>query len=259
MGWRDREGGETPRAGAVFGSFGRGLAAACALAALAPLAQLGGGALPPYGIAIVIAFLVLSLGIHEAGHAWVALLCGDTTARDQGRLTLNPLAHIDPFMTVILPAITFLTSGIVFGGAKPVPVAYHRLRSPPRDMALVALAGPITNLLLALVFLLGLKAALYLGGYQPDALLGLVLTQCVFFNLVLAVFNLFPLPPLDGSRVMAWILPEGLREPYAVLERYGLILILMLMLWVPGVDRLIWGAVTGLLRGMDSLTGGAWA
>jgi Zn-dependent protease len=250
MGWSDREGGRTARGG--------GLAAACAFPALAPLAQFAGGELPAHGIALVVAFLIVSLGIHEAAHAWVALQCGDTTARDQGRLTLNPIAHIDPFMTVILPAITVLTSGIAFGGAKPVPVVYQRLRHPLRDMALVALAGPASNLALALVFLLGWKTAMYLGDYEPGALMGRVLKHCVYFNLLLAVFNLLPLPPLDGSRVMAWLLPEGLRDSYASLERFGLILVLALMLMVPSVGRMISEAVNALLRGMDSLTGGTW-
>ena len=102
----------------------------------------------------VVAFLVISLGVHEAAHAFVAYLCGDSTAKDMGRLTLNPLPHIDPIMTILLPGFLILSgSGFIFGGAKPVPVAYHRLRKPARDMMLVALAGPISNVLIALVWL----------------------------------------------------------------------------------------------------------
>ena len=104
-------------------------------------------------IALGIAFLILSLGVHEAAHAYVADRCGDGTAREEGRLTLNPMAHIDPFMTIILPLILFMTSGFIFGGARPVPVNPMRLRHPLRDMSFVALAGPASNLVLALVLL----------------------------------------------------------------------------------------------------------
>jgi Zn-dependent protease len=214
--------------------------------------------LPGHGIALAIAFLVISLGIHEAAHGWVALQCGDPTARDLGRITLNPIAHIDPFMTVILPAVLALTSGMIFGGAKPVPVSYNRLRHPLRDMALVALAGPASNLVLAAVFLVALKAAHVSGNWETGDLLPGVLATCVYFNLLLTVFNLLPIPPLDGSRVMAWLLPEGLREPYVALERFGLILVVILVLMVPPVNAMLGGAVGGLWRALDALTGGSW-
>ena len=110
--------------------------------------------LPPIGVAVALALLVISLGIHEAAHAWVALKCGDTTARDLGRITLNPIPHIDPFMTVILPVLLVVSGGFFFGGAKPVPVNFHNLRHPLRDMALVALAGPVSNFFLAAFFFL---------------------------------------------------------------------------------------------------------
>ena len=210
------------------------------------------------GIALVIAFLVISLGIHEAAHGWVALQCGDPTARDLGRITLNPIAHIDPFMTVILPAVLALTGGMIFGGAKPVPVSYNRLRHPLRDMALVALAGPASNLVLAAVFLVALKAAHVSGNWETGALLPGVLAHCVYFNLLLTVFNLLPIPPLDGSRVMTWLLPEGLREPYVALERVGLILVVILVLMVPPVNAMLSGAISGLWSALDALTGGSW-
>ena len=112
-------------------------------------------------IALAIAFLILSLGVHEAAHAYVADRCGDGTAREEGRLTLNPMAHIDPFMTIALPLILFMTSGFIFGGARPVPVNPMRLRYPLRDMSFVALAGPISNLILALLFSVALKAMIF--------------------------------------------------------------------------------------------------
>ena len=121
-------------------------------------------------IALGIAFLILSLGVHEAAHAYVADRCGDGTAREEGRLTLNPMAHIDPFMTIILPLILFMTSGFIFGGARPVPVNPMRLRHPLRDMSLVALAGPASNLVLALLFSVAWKAMIYWGGMPVSAL-----------------------------------------------------------------------------------------
>lgn len=185
--------------------------------------------LPPVGIALVIAILVISLGIHEAAHAWVADKCGDPTGRDLGRISLNPLVHIDPFLTVLLPTILFYSTGFVFGGAKPVPVNFHNLRSPMRDMALVALAGPISNILIALVLALGQKLVFELGIWGNDALGMTVLEYGVGLNLLLAAFNLLPIPPLDGSRVMAWLLPSSLRPPYIALERYGLIVLILLL------------------------------
>lgn len=254
MGWSDREGRGPGVSGAVRGWSASALAAL----AVASAAQSFGGGMPAHGIALAIAFLILSLGIHEAAHGWVALQCGDTTARDLGRITLNPIAHIDPFMTVLLPAVLALTTGMIFGGAKPVPVTYSRLRHPLRDMALVALAGPASNLLLAAVFFVALKSALTFGDYDPGSLLPSVLFACVYFNLLLTVFNLLPIPPLDGSRVMAWLLPQGLREPYVALERVGLILVIFLVMMVQPVESMLHGAIDGLLGALDALTGGPW-
>ena len=231
--------------------------AGAAFMAAAPAPQLT-QILSPIGIALVIAFLVISLGIHEAAHAWVALKCGDTTARDLGRITLNPIPHIDPFMTIILPAVLAMSGGFIFGGAKPVPVTYHRLRHPLRDMALVALAGPFSNFLLAIVFTLANKAAVAYGGYDPRELLPLVLQFSAFYNLLLAVFNLIPMPPLDGSRVMAWLLPSSIRDSYVALERYGMILVLILVFMVPGFHRFLMSGIFQLGDIVDTLTGGTW-
>jgi Zn-dependent protease len=254
MGWSDRE-GSAAGGSAVVRSWSASATAALAAASAAPFFD---GQLPAHGIALVIAFLIISLGIHEAAHGWVALQCGDPTARDLGRITLNPIAHIDPFMTVILPTVLALSGGMIFGGAKPVPVTYARLRHPLRDMALVALAGPLSNLLLAIVFLVAQKAALAFGGYERGQLLPLVLEYCVLFNLLLTVFNLLPIPPLDGSRVMAWLLPEGLREPYVALERIGLILVIALVMLVRPVNTMLSGAIAGLWGALEALTGGSW-
>jgi Zn-dependent protease len=212
----------------------------------------------PLEIALVVAFLVISLGIHEAAHGWVALQFGDPTARDLGRITLNPIVHIDPVMTVIVPVVMAMAGGPIFGGAKPVPVSYHRLRHPLRDMMLVALAGPVSNFLLAILFVTAFKAATSFGGYAPDQLMGRVLVQSAYVNVLLSVFNLIPIPPLDGSRVMAWLLPAGLRPTYIALERFGLILVLAVVFFVPGFQTMLWGGMRSMLDVIDTITGGVW-
>lgn len=235
------------------------LCAAALCAAAAP--QLGSGSIEILQIAFVVVFVVISLALHEAAHAWVAWKCGDPTAKDLGRITLNPLPSIDPFMTIILPGMLMLMGMPAFGGAKPVPVSYHRLRHPLRDMMLVALAGPATNFLLSIVFLLSLKVASHLGGYRGGDLLFEVLQFSLYANLALTTFNLIPVPPLDGSRVMAWLLPPGLREPYQELERFGLFLVVALVTllrMVPGLNGLIVSGSRQLFDFVDLLTGGTW-
>jgi Zn-dependent protease len=213
------------------------------------------------GIALILALLVLSLGAHEAAHGWVALKCGDPTARDLGRITLNPIPHIDPVMTILLPAIGLVTGGFVFGGAKPVPVNYYNLRSPLRDMALVAIAGPASNVLLAAFFFLCRKVIVNeLGIWHADRIGDLVLREAESLNLLLASFNLLPIPPLDGSRVMTWVLPKGIREPYAALERWGLFLVVFVVFFVPGVHEVVRGTMDALGRGIEAVVtlGGQW-
>lgn len=208
-------------------------------------------------IALGIAFLILSLGVHEAAHAYVADRCGDGTAREEGRLTLNPMAHIDPFMTIILPLILYMTSGFIFGGARPVPVNPMRLRHPLRDMSLVALAGPASNLVLALLFSVAWKSMVYWGGMPTSALAPRVMEMALTFNIILAIFNMIPIPPLDGSRVMAYLLPNHMRESYVSLERFGLMIVLLLVM--TGSLRMILGATLWPMVGLvDTLTGGAW-
>lgn len=223
----------------------------------------------PLFVALTLALLVMSLGIHEAAHAWAADRCGDPTARQMGRLTLNPMAHIDWMWTVIIPAISLLSAGFLFGGAKPVPVDFRRLRSPWRDMSFVAAAGPLSNLLLAAVFLVLWKAAVYSGFYNGAAefvdarrydLLPRVLDALVSVNVLLFVFNLIPVPPLDGSRITAWLLPADLRGAYMSLERYGLLIVFGLIFFVPAfgvLQRDIVKSVELLLEAVVGL-GGAW-
>jgi Zn-dependent protease len=247
-----------PRAGIQERAFEgvRRLASCLPMALATP--QLITGRDDPLETAFVIAFLVISLSLHEVAHGWVALRCGDPTARDLGRLSLNPIVHIDPIWTIVIPAFTYMTSGMLFGGAKPVPVDFRRLRHPLRSMALVAAAGPLTNLILAALFLVAWKVAVWTGSYDAEALLPRVLEGCLWFNAILFVFNLIPIPPLDGSRIMTWLLPAGLREPYASLERFGMFLIIALMFFVPGFQRLYESGFRTTLQFLDSITGTSW-
>jgi Zn-dependent protease len=205
-----------------------------------------------------VAFLVLSLGIHEAAHAGVAFLCGDDTAKLQGRLTLNPIAHIDPFMTVILPLFLALTSGFIFGGAKPVPVDTSRLRNPASGMVLVAIAGPLANLVLAAIFVFVWKTLVYQFDMAPKALAPMVMLGSAKWNLILAAFNMVPIPPLDGSRVMAYFLPRPLRESYVSLERFGMLLVFLLLM-SGGLNSILGPAIGSMMNALDVITGGVWS
>ncbi|MBB3347115.1 MULTISPECIES: site-2 protease family protein [unclassified Sphingomonas] len=183
--------------------------------------------------------LVLAIVFHEVSHGLAARALGDPTAAEQRRLSLNPLRHVDPVGTVILPLLLALAKAPVFGWAKPVPVDARRLPHPRRDMMLVALAGPGSNLVLALVgaVLLGaLTPSLY--GIQPGSLTAFVaanLLNFVMINVFLAIFNLIPLPPFDGGHVVAGLLPERLAQRWDQLARYGLLLFILLLLVLPSI------------------------
>ena len=171
--------------------------------------------------------VILAVTFHEAAHGFVAYRLGDSTAYVAGRVTFNPLRHVDPFGTVLLPLMLFITSGFLFGYAKPVPVDFRRLHHPRRDMVLVALAGPVTNILLAIA-----SSLLYYGvEYVPYAAQGWLaknLVNSLQINAVLCVFNLLPLPPLDGGRVAVGILPAPVARPLAQLEPYGMMILISL-------------------------------
>ncbi|MFO1352866.1 MAG: site-2 protease family protein [Gammaproteobacteria bacterium] len=175
--------------------------------------------------------VILAITVHEVAHGRVALQCGDTTAFTQGRLSLNPLHHIDPIGTVLVPAVLFFLGGFVFGWAKPVPVNYHQLRHPKRDMALVALAGPAANLIMATVWALLFGLGLQLADTWPWVGKPLVYMGYagIMVNSVLAVLNMLPVPPLDGSRVLAGLLPNGYGRWLARIEPYGLLILVVLM------------------------------
>lgn len=195
--------------------------------------------------------LLISLSIHEAAHALVAHWCGDDTAKSLGRLTINPIKHLDPMFSLVVPVmLLWATNGaFAFGGAKPVPVNPHRLRHPMRDMAIVAIAGPFSNLLLAVLFLFLAQFAVSMEWMHPNSKNAILLTLAGRINLFLAIFNMIPIPPLDGSRVMGYLLPKRLAEPYLRIEQYG-ILIVLALLWFGGLHSVLSASVDPLYRGI---------
>jgi Zn-dependent protease len=175
------------------------------------------------GFAIVLG----SLTVHEWAHAWTADRLGDPTARMLGRVSFNPLVHIDPIGTVLLPLVGLLAAGVVFGWAKPVPVNVSRLGHPKRDFMMVAAAGPASNIVLAIAAALLFRA---LGGYE---ILGTTMGRAVYLavsmNILLAVFNMLPVPPLDGGNVLAGLLPDGFAPVIQMLRQFGFLILLALI------------------------------
>ncbi|OIR00103.1 peptidase family M50 [mine drainage metagenome] len=172
--------------------------------------------------------VIFAITVHEAAHGYAAKYFGDMTAFNAGRISLNPVHHIDPFGTILLPALTIMLGGILFGWAKPVPVNFSRLRDPKKDMLWVAAAGPASNLIMAVFWALVFKASLG----APDAIafpLALMSKAGVSINVVLMVLNLLPLPPLDGGRIAVSLLPHDLARSFEQLERYGFIILIALL------------------------------
>ena len=181
-------------------------------------------------IAIHVLVLVFSVVVHENAHGWAAMRLGDPTAHDLGRITMNPLPHIDPIGSIVVPIVFTLLGGIPFGWAKPVPVNPGRLNHPNNDYPKVAAAGPLSNLILAVFFAIGLGAAVGLGsgggGPSPSRFFITLCQTGVLLNVVLAMFNLIPIPPLDGSWILSRYLPREARARYENLRRYGMLMVM---------------------------------
>jgi Zn-dependent protease len=186
-----------------------------------------------YAASIWVIPLIIAITFHEAAHGYVARFFGDNTAWQFGRVTLNPFKHIDPIGTVLLPLLLFVArSPFLFGYAKPVPVNFGALRNPRRDMVLVAASGPAMNLILAVIAAL----SFHLIGYLPDTVAGWIsenLRNSLVINVILAIFNLLPLPPLDGGRIIVGLLPDRLATRFARLEPYGLSILVGVLFILP--------------------------
>lgn len=208
-----------------------------------------------YQLIIVLAVILISMILHELMHGVVAYALGDNTAKDEGRLSLNPLKHLDPVFSIAVPLLMYISGGPIFGGAKPVPVNSRNLKGGAWGMALVAIAGPLTNFLLAIIsFLIGhFTGAIY----HNMGMLTAVISQMVLVNLGFFVFNILPIPPLDGSRVLYAIAPDGAREVMERIEKTAGIWLILILVVVAGsvLSRLMGTMIDGILDFFYALVG----
>lgn len=193
-----------------------------------------------FQVAALVIPLIIAIVFHEVAHGWTARLLGDPTAAQLGRLTLNPIKHVDPFGTIILPGMLKLAGLPVFGWAKPVPVVKGRLRNPRRDMMIVAAAGPGSNLVMALVgaVLLGLVMRGFAGGAEPSlavSFLAANLFNFILLNIFLALFNLLPIPPFDGGHIVEGLLPAQAARKYAAMHSKALLIMILLLVVLPWI------------------------
>ncbi len=209
----------------------------------------------PLRIILVLVIAVFSVILHELSHGLVAYFLGDHTAKDAGRLTLNPLKHIDPYMSILVPVVLYILKAPVFGGAKPVPINYRNLKGREWGMALVAISGPLTNFFIALIsFLIG-----YFSGaltHDPTGIGYFIFAELIYLNLGFMLFNLIPIPPLDGSRVLYAISPDSVREILNKIESYGIFLVYILILLFGNLfSSLMLGGMTGIIDFFYKLVG----
>ena len=202
-------------------------------------------------IIIVLIVILLSMTIHEAMHAFMGYVLGDSTAKEEGRLTLNPIRHIDPAMTILLPLIMVVLRAPVFGGAKPVPFNPNRVRFGDWGAALVALSGPITNLVIAFIaFGFGVFSGVInnAGAVQPT-IFGLIISTAVSVNLGFFVFNMLPIPPLDGSRILYAVAPNSVRSVMQKIEQNGVLLVMIIVvLFSDVIGQVMSGCIRAILR-----------
>jgi Zn-dependent protease len=203
-----------------------------------------------YGIAVGAIPVLFAVTLHEVAHGWVASLRGDPTAEMLGRLSLNPLKHVDPVGTILVPGLMLLFSPYLFGWAKPVPVSFNRLNHPKSDMIFVALAGPLANLLMAIFWVMVLKFTLVSGlkgGVAGDWLYAMAEIG-IFINIILGAFNLLPIPPLDGGRVLRGLVPESIGRYLDRIEPFGLIILVVLL--VSGFLRVLVGPIFSFMKSL---------
>lgn len=200
--------------------------------------------------------VLFAITVHEVAHGWAALRLGDPTAKMMGRLTLNPIKHIDPIGTIAVPLILMMLGGFLFGWAKPVPVTWENLKKPKRDMALVAIAGPMANLLMALFWAMIMKIGYMIGASSEWLAFPMVaMGQAgIFINIILMVLNLIPLPPLDGGRVATGLLPGPIAWQFSRIEPYGFFILLGLL--ATGLlGKLLWPPVESVVGMLYRLVG----
>ena len=198
--------------------------------------------------------LIFAITLHEAAHAYAARYFGDSTAYMLGRMTLNPLKHIDPVWTILVPIVTLLVSPFVFGAAKPVPVNFGALRNPKRDMIWVAAAGPLANLIMMVMWAIIGKVAISLGASGPVYFVALVAEAGIFVNALLMVFNMFPLLPLDGGRILTGLLPNKMAYAFSRTEPYGMFILIALI--VTGVlGKFMWPLVEFSMKSIYAIIG----
>lgn len=200
--------------------------------------------------------VIFAITVHEVAHGWIAMRLGDPTAKMLGRLTLNPVKHIDPIGTLLVPGVLLVLGGIMFGWAKPVPVTWENLKNPRRDVALVAIAGPTANLIMAFLWAIVAKIGSMLATNpdSPYVYLQYVGEAGIFINLILMILNLLPILPLDGGRVLAALLPGPISYKFSRLEPYGLI-ILLVLLFMGVLSSLLYPILTLMHDMMYALVG----